>query len=154
MAGCPGSRLGVGDFVLKNGPDRAPRWPAGVVGSISHAGSVPGGFCGAVVAHSRDFLTLGLDAEVVDGVGPDLWPRVTTPRERDWLERQPLGRRPVLAGGRLIVVSPEGAICPVAPQPGAVQNQTVVRTPISVAPVVANSTLYILGDDGRLIAFR
>lgn len=91
------SRLGVDGFVLKNGPDRAPRWPPGIVGSISHAGTVPGGFCGAVVARARDFLTVGLDAEVADAVGPDLWPRVTTRREQDWLERQPAARRAALA---------------------------------------------------------
>ena len=90
-------RMGIGDFVLKNGPDRAPRWPNGVVGSISHAGAVPGGFCGAVVGRSRDFLTLGLDAELSDAVGPELWPRVTTATERAWLHRFPEADRPTLA---------------------------------------------------------
>jgi 4'-phosphopantetheinyl transferase EntD len=91
------TRLGIEDFVLRNGPDRAPRWPEGVVGSISHAGTVPGGFCGAVVGRSRDFLTLGLDAEVADAVGPELWPRVMTARELDWLQSQPAESRPTLA---------------------------------------------------------
>jgi len=91
------SRLGIGHFVLKNGPDRAPRWPAGVVGSISHAGAVPGGLCGVVVGRSRDFLTLGLDAEVATAVGPDLWPRVTTESERGWLQAQPAEERLTLA---------------------------------------------------------
>ena len=61
---------------------------------------------------------------------------------------------PILAGGRLIVVSSEGAIINLDPTTGAVQNQTSIRSPISVSPVVANSTLYILGDDARLHAFR
>jgi len=61
---------------------------------------------------------------------------------------------PILAGGRLLVASSEGALINVDPQTGAVQNQTAIRSSISVSPVVANSTLYILGDDGRLIAFR
>lgn len=91
------TRLGIGDFVLKNGADRAPRWPAGVVGAISHAGAVPGGLCGVVVSRSRDFLTLGFDAEVANAVGPDLWPRVTTTGERAWLQAQPAADRPALA---------------------------------------------------------
>jgi len=91
------TRLGVADFVLKNGPDRAPRWPAGVVGSITHAGAVPGGFCAAVVARSTDFLTLGLDAELADAVRSELWPRVTTAEERHWLGEQPAETRSTLA---------------------------------------------------------
>jgi outer membrane protein assembly factor BamB len=61
---------------------------------------------------------------------------------------------PILAGGRLILVSTEGALVNVDPQTGAVQNQTSVRAPVSLAPVVANSTLYVLDDNGRLHAFR
>ena len=91
------TRMGIGDFVLKNGADRAPRWPSGVVGSISHAGAVPGGLCGVVVSRSRDFLTLGLDAEVANAVGPDLWSRVTTAGEREWLQAQPAADRTALA---------------------------------------------------------
>jgi outer membrane protein assembly factor BamB len=61
---------------------------------------------------------------------------------------------PVLAGGRLIVTSTEGALISVDPTTGAVQGQTVIRAPISLPPVVANSTLYVLDDTGRLHAFR
>jgi outer membrane protein assembly factor BamB len=61
---------------------------------------------------------------------------------------------PILAGGRLILVSTEGALINVDPQTGAVQNQTGIRAPVSLAPVVANSTLYVLDDNGRLHAFR
>ncbi len=61
---------------------------------------------------------------------------------------------PVLAGNRLIVTSSEGAVMNVDPVTGAFQTQTDVRSPISLPPVVANSTLYILADDGRLHAFR
>ena len=61
---------------------------------------------------------------------------------------------PVLAGGRLIVVSTAGAIISVDPTGGAVQGQTTVGTSITLAPVVANNTLYVLDDEGRLRAFR
>ncbi|WP_206367623.1 PQQ-binding-like beta-propeller repeat protein [Sphingomonas piscis] len=61
---------------------------------------------------------------------------------------------PILAGNRLIVVSSQGAIISVDPTNGAVQGQTAVGTGISLAPVVANSTLYVLDNDGRLRAFR
>jgi len=37
---------------------------------------------------------------------------------------------------------------------GAVQGQTNIKSSISLPPVVANSTLYVLDDGGRLHAFR
>jgi outer membrane protein assembly factor BamB len=61
---------------------------------------------------------------------------------------------PVLAGGRLILTSSSGAIVSVDPTMGAIQSQTAVGAPISLSPVVANSTLYILDDRGRLLAYR
>ena len=61
---------------------------------------------------------------------------------------------PLLAGGRLIVTGSNGAIIFVDPTTGAVQGQTSVRTGISLSPVVANSTLYVLDDLARLHAFR
>ena len=61
---------------------------------------------------------------------------------------------PVLAGGRLIVVGSNGVLVNVDPLTGSFQSQTNVGTGISLPPVVANSTLYIFDDRGRLTAFR
>jgi len=61
---------------------------------------------------------------------------------------------PILAGGRLIVTGTNGAIIFVNPDSGAVEGQTAVKSSISLAPVVANNTLYVLDDSGRLHAFR
>lgn len=61
---------------------------------------------------------------------------------------------PVLAGGRLIVAGSNGALINVDPATGSFQSQTGVGAGVSVPPVVANSTLYILDDRGRLTAFR
>jgi len=63
-------------------------------------------------------------------------------------------RGPVLAGGRLIVVSSQGALINVDPNNGAVQSQTSIGAPVSLSPVVANQTLYILDGNARLHAFR
>ena len=51
--------FGIEGAVLVNGEDRAPIWPDGVVASISHTF----GYCGVVVASSRDYRALGLDVE-------------------------------------------------------------------------------------------
>jgi len=61
---------------------------------------------------------------------------------------------PVLAGGRLIVTGSNGVMINVDPTTGSFQSQTNIGAAISLSPVVANSTLYILDDRGRLTAFR
>ncbi len=61
---------------------------------------------------------------------------------------------PILAGGRLIVTGSNGALIYVDPTTGAFQSQTNIGASISLPPVVANSTLYLLDDRGRLLAFR
>ena len=63
-------------------------------------------------------------------------------------------RGPVLAGGRLVLVSTLGHIAYVNPADGAVQATVPTRAPISLPPVVANNALYILDDNGRLTAYR
>jgi outer membrane protein assembly factor BamB len=61
---------------------------------------------------------------------------------------------PVLAGGRLIVTSSAGTIVSVEPTRGTIQSQLSVGVPISLSPVVANATLYVLDDRARLSAYR
>lgn len=61
---------------------------------------------------------------------------------------------PILAGGRLIVVGSSGVVVNVDPLTGSYQSQTNVGAAITLPPVVANSTLYILDDRGQLHAFR
>ncbi|MBA3898418.1 MAG: PQQ-binding-like beta-propeller repeat protein [Sphingomonadaceae bacterium] len=61
---------------------------------------------------------------------------------------------PVLAGDRLILVSSEGKMVTVLPADGTVQGTVDIGAPVFLAPVVANSTLYILDNSGRISAFR
>jgi outer membrane protein assembly factor BamB len=61
---------------------------------------------------------------------------------------------PILAGGRLIVANTQGAVVFVDPVTGSVQGQSGVGASITLPPVVADSTLYVLDDRGRLHAFR
>ncbi|HUE80458.1 MAG TPA: PQQ-binding-like beta-propeller repeat protein [Sphingomicrobium sp.] len=61
---------------------------------------------------------------------------------------------PVLAGGRLILVGSNGTLMNFDPVTGNFQSQTALGVPITLAPVVANSTLYILDNQGRLHAYR
>jgi outer membrane protein assembly factor BamB len=61
---------------------------------------------------------------------------------------------PVLAGGRLILVGSNGTIIFIDPATGSFQSQTSAGAGVSLPPVVANSTLYVFDDSGRLSAFR
>ena len=61
---------------------------------------------------------------------------------------------PVLAGGRLILAGDNGALINLDPATGAYQSQTNIGAPVTQPPVVANNTLYLLDDRGRLRAYR
>jgi outer membrane protein assembly factor BamB len=61
---------------------------------------------------------------------------------------------PVLAGDRLVLASSEGAMITVNPADGKVQTTTDLKQPVFLAPVVANSMLYVLDNSGRILAFR
>jgi outer membrane protein assembly factor BamB len=61
---------------------------------------------------------------------------------------------PLLAGGRLILTGSNGVLVNIDPTNGSFQSQTNAGAGVSLSPVVANSTLYILDDNGRLTAFR
>ncbi|WP_300973771.1 PQQ-binding-like beta-propeller repeat protein [Sphingomonas sp. LHG3406-1] len=61
---------------------------------------------------------------------------------------------PVLAGGRLILAGDNGVMVNIDPATGAFQSQTKLDAAVTVSPVVANNTLYVLDDKGRLSAFR
>jgi len=69
--------LGIGDFPLLRGPDRAPLWPRGIAGSISHCADL----CVVVVARRESVLALGVDVEPADPLEAELWPTVCTSRE-------------------------------------------------------------------------
>jgi outer membrane protein assembly factor BamB len=61
---------------------------------------------------------------------------------------------PVLANNRLWIASSRGDVASVDVTNGQVAPFTRLDSPISQAPVVANSTLYILQDNGRISAWR
>ena len=61
---------------------------------------------------------------------------------------------PILAGDRLILAGSNGVLVNINPDNGSFQSQTNVGAGVSLPPVVAGGTLYILDDKGRLIAYR
>jgi 4'-phosphopantetheinyl transferase EntD len=75
-------RLGEPEHPILRGRARAPRWPEGITGSLSHTE----GLCIAVVARLRDVRTLGVDVEARAPSHPRSLERIATADERDQLE--------------------------------------------------------------------
>ncbi len=74
-------RLGLPPQAIPNGERGEPRWPAGIVGSITHCE----GYRACVLARASAVVTVGIDAEpnapLPDGVLAD----IANPQERAWL---------------------------------------------------------------------
>ncbi len=61
---------------------------------------------------------------------------------------------PILVSDRLIVTGSHGWAMTVSPYTGALLSQQEMPDAVSVAPVVADGTLYFLSDDATLTAYR
>lgn len=80
------ARFGVAATTpILRGEDRAPIWPKGFVGSITHTDT----WCGAAVARQSDMRAIGIDLESATPLKEALWRRVCTPAERERLRELP-----------------------------------------------------------------
>lgn len=66
------ARIGIAPVAIPSGPDRAPLWPEGVVGSITHTN----GLCMAVVARGDRIRAVGVDLERLAPVPDHLIPAI------------------------------------------------------------------------------
>jgi outer membrane protein assembly factor BamB len=73
-----------------------------------------------------------------------------------WIRELPAGNwaGPVMGGGKLIAASSEGALALVSAQTGDLLNSIELGSRIFIDPIIAAGTLYVLGDDGDIIALR
>ena len=62
--------------------------------------------------------------------------------------------RPGAGVDRLLIGGSTGELLALSPYTGEVTGKLELREPMRLAPVVANRTIYILADSGRLIALR
>ena len=60
----------------------------------------------------------------------------------------------VLASNRLVSVSNDGRAVAMDPKTGAVQSFLELGGPANIAPVAAGGLLYVLTDEGELVAIR
>ena len=61
---------------------------------------------------------------------------------------------PILAGNRLVLTNSRGEINFISPTDGTVSLTIETKTPFSLPPIVANSTLYTLDQKGKVTAYR
>jgi 4'-phosphopantetheinyl transferase EntD len=79
------AELGIGPIPLVPYGDRSPRWPYGIVGSISHTV----GHCVAAVTKSPKIRAFGIDVENHSPLAVDLERMICTPAERAHIADSP-----------------------------------------------------------------
>ncbi|WP_328340330.1 4'-phosphopantetheinyl transferase family protein [Micromonospora sp. NBC_00421] len=79
--------LGLPATPVPAAPNRAPVWPVGLVGTITHTR----GYCAAAVARRTDLRAVGMDAERHKELNPGVRRLILRPEEEDRLARLPAG---------------------------------------------------------------
>jgi len=96
--------LGEPSAPIPQGEDRAPVWPQGLIGSITHTDT----WCAAAVARRADGVqALGLDVESAEPLRLDLLRIICRSEERAFIRKQPAAERGLL--GKLVFSAKESA---------------------------------------------
>jgi 4'-phosphopantetheinyl transferase EntD len=82
---------------LPMGADKAPIWPVGICGSITHANGTGGGHVAAAVARTDALNSIGIDAEVNRALHPAIWKQFLTGNELDRVRQLPVKSRAIVA---------------------------------------------------------
>jgi 4'-phosphopantetheinyl transferase EntD len=77
--------IGAPELPILRGQKQEPIWPDGIVGSITHCD----GYCAAAIAYNRDFISLGIDAEINEPLPDEVLELVALKPEIDWLRQVP-----------------------------------------------------------------
>ena len=80
------AKLGRPAQAVPMGPDRAPVWPQGIMGSIAHCDTV---CMAALIDVTGEAQSVGLDVEPAVPLSPDLEHMICTETERGWLNTMP-----------------------------------------------------------------
>jgi 4'-phosphopantetheinyl transferase EntD len=94
--------LGVPPVAILRGERGEPRWPVGVVGSMTHCA----GYRAGAVAWAENVVTIGMDAEPAAPLPVGVLAEVTAPAEREHLSRL-AAAVPAVAWDRLLFCAKE-----------------------------------------------
>jgi outer membrane protein assembly factor BamB len=101
-----------------------------------------------VISSENELVALGRDTGAIRWIIP-------LPRYVDNDTAKPISwSGPILAGGRLIAVGTDGIVMSINPEDGAVLGTWDAGGTVTIDPIVADSTLYLLEDNGTLSAYR
>jgi 4'-phosphopantetheinyl transferase EntD len=109
------AQLGHPDRPLLRNDDRTPRWPDGLVGSISHSAEL----CVVAIAKRAAHASIGVDVEPDAALEPPIWRKICTPFElANLIEAAPAAERGRVA--RLVFSAKEATYKSVYPLLGKV----------------------------------
>lgn len=77
------SALGQSPLPLPANADRSPRWPDGFVGSITHSAN----YAAAAAARRHEIRSIGIDAEMLSRVTPEIHDRILVAAELEWISK-------------------------------------------------------------------
>ena len=146
------TRLGLPPAPILRGDRGQPQWPAGIVGSITHCA----GYRACAVAHRRDLLTLGLDAEPHGPLPDGVLSAVAGPQEQARLAELATAH-PGPHWDRLLFSAKESvykAWFPVTGQWLGFGDAAVDLSPSGAAPGQGRFTARILLDDAPIDYFE
>lgn len=111
---------------LLNGKDRAPIWPTGVVGSITHTA----GYCAVALAEQTAMASLGIDVEEATPLSAAVYPVICSETERAWLSTRSAAERAWL--GKLLFSIKESVYKLQYPQTGTFLGFDAVEVVVDV----------------------
>jgi outer membrane protein assembly factor BamB len=102
-----------------------------------------------VLSNDGEVIALTRQSGRIRWVSP--LPRYENPRDRTG---PIIWTGPILAGGRLWLANSVGELVSLSTENGQEQQRLKLPDGTFIAPVVADNTLYVLTDDGTLVAYR
>jgi 4'-phosphopantetheinyl transferase EntD len=136
------ARLGYPPAAIRTGPGRAPEWPAGVTGSITHCA----GYRAAVVARTDVVRSIGIDAEPHGPLPEGVEETVTVPGEAQMIAALAAGR-PGVHFGRVLFSAKESVYKAWFPLTGRWLDFTDAR--LTIDPAAWTFAARLLVDGSR-----